>query len=85
MSEASRSQIAFARAIVRYALYQSGLNIIPVGWAVWAFLIGIPDPLYWPSLWAALAIYLVGALYLGATLLIPAIRRRLAERDAEKG
>lgn len=85
MSDASRSQIVFARAIVRYALYQSVLNIIPVAWGISAFVIGIADVLYWPSLWGALAVYLGGALYLGLTILLPAIRTRIAEREREKG
>jgi hypothetical protein len=84
MSEASKSQIAFARAIVRYALYQSGVNVIPVAWAICAFVIGIPDEWYWPSFWAALSAYLAGAVYLLATMLIPAIRRRIAERAREE-
>ncbi len=85
MSPASKSQIAFARAIVRYALYQSVVNAIPVGWAIWAFVVGIRDAWYWPSLWGALALYLAGALYLLATMLIPAIRRRIADRAHEEG
>ncbi len=84
MSEASKSQIAFARAVVRYALYQSGLNLIPIGWAVWAFGFGMPDDLFWPTLWTALAVYGGGAIYLLTTMLIPAIRKRIAEDKMEK-
>lgn len=85
MSEASKSQIAFARAIVRYAMFQFAFNVVPVAWAIWAFIVGMPNDWYWPSLWGALAIYVTGAVYLGATILIPAIRTRIAERDREKG
>jgi zinc transporter ZupT len=84
MSEASKSQIVFARTIVRYALYQSVFNVVPVVWAIWAFVIGIPDALYWPSFWIALSFYAGGSIYLLATMLIPAIRRRVKDRQLER-
>jgi hypothetical protein len=83
MSEASKSQIAFARTIVRYALYQSILNIVPIAWAIGAFGFGIPNEWYWPSFWLALTLYGGGALYLLITMLLPAIRMRIKEREME--
>jgi hypothetical protein len=85
MSEASKSQIVFARAVVRFAAYQFVVNCLPIGWALWAFVIGMPDGMYWSSLWGMLALYVAATFYLIWTILWPAINRRIAERDREKG
>ena len=84
MNEASKSQIDFARAVVRFAAYQFVVNCIPVGWGIWAFVIGIPDAIYWSSLWGALALYVAATLYLVWTILIPAINQRIVDRAREK-
>lgn len=83
MSEANQSQIAFARGIVRFAAYQFVVNCIPVGWGIWAFAIGLPDAMFWPSLWGALALYVACTLYLIVTIFVPAMNQRLADRDRE--
>jgi hypothetical protein len=83
MSEASKSQIAFARGVVRFAAYQFVVNCIPFGWALWAFVIGIPGEIYWPSLWGALTLYVCATLYLIWTILLPTINRRIDERKRE--
>jgi hypothetical protein len=83
MSETSKSQIAFARGVVRFSAYQFVVNCIPIGWAIWAFVIGIPSELYWSSLWGALALYVSATLYFIWTILLPAINQRVADRKRE--
>lgn len=83
MSEASKSQIAFARGVVRFAAFQFVVNCIPIVWGIWAFIVGIPDVYYWPSLWGAIALYVAGTAYLVWTILIPAMNQRLADRKRE--
>lgn len=83
MSEASKSQIAFARGVVRFAAYQFLVNCIPVGWGIWAFIIGIPEAVYWSSLWGVIALYGAGTVYLVWTILLPAMNKRIADRKRE--
>lgn len=85
MSGANRSQIAFARAIVRFAAYGMALNFLLLLWAVWAFVAGMPDAWFGPSLWIAALVWGGGTVYLAITILIPALRARAADQDREKG
>jgi hypothetical protein len=85
MSEASKSQIAFARAVLRFVGYGMILNGVLVMWAVWAFVMGMPEAWYGPSLWIALGIWVGGELILVLTILVPALRARAADQDREKG
>jgi uncharacterized protein (DUF983 family) len=85
MSGASKSQIAFARAILRFVGYGMALNGVVAAWAIWAFVIGMPDAWFEPSMWAALAVWVGGELILVLTILVPASRARAADQDSEKG
>lgn len=82
---ANSSQIRFARAVVRFAIYAFAFDAVPVIWAICTYVVGIPSDWFWPSLWGMLIVWLGGLGWAALAILIPALRARARDQDQEKG
>jgi hypothetical protein len=85
MSGASRSQIAFARAVVRFVAYGMILNALLVIWLLWAFMFGMPQAWFDVSLWVVPLVWFAASALLAFWILVPAMLARAADQDREKG